>query len=97
MSGQVSSALTAKFIHDISQHYEAQIADLTVEVERLRAEVGEWRSAACINPERNWPHFEEWDKSQLARCFMKYVGGPREDWADHVKAYAALQPKEDAA
>jgi hypothetical protein len=68
-----------------------QIQDGEAEIERLRAEVGEWRSAACINPERNWPHFEGWDKSQLARCFMKYVGGPREDWADHVKAYAALQ------
>ena len=70
------------------------VEQLQAEIERLRAEVGEWRSAACINPERNWPHFEGWDKSQLARCFMKYVGGPREDWADHVKAYAALQPKE---
>lgn len=82
---------TSTIIQDEYDALKITLAARDKEIKRLRAEVGEWRSAACINPERNWPHFEGWDTSQLARCFMKYVGGPKKDWADHVRAYAALQ------
>ena len=59
--------------------HKRAVAEQAQQIERLRAEIGEWRSAACTNAELPWPHFEEWDTSQLARCFVKYVGEPRKD------------------
>jgi len=67
--------------HEIWER-ETAVADgmcplcMAKELERLQAEVQDWRECARYDPLMSGPAFKGWDRSHMDRCRNKYIENP---------------------